>query len=72
MLKSYTVDLFVSLCIGYILRRSDPRLPLLHTHKEGYQLFSRSVDAVGESCTLDHVGESCTLGVGERGVFVQV
>ena len=62
MLKSYLIDLLLSFCIGYILRRSDPCLPLLHTHTEDYQLFSCGVCAVGESCTLD---------VGERDVFVQ-
>ena len=63
IVKSYSVDLLVSYCIGNIVRRSDPRLPLLHTHTEGHQLFS---------CSVDAVGDSCDLGVGEHGVFVQV
>ena len=52
MLKSYLIDLLLSFCIGYILRRSDPCLPLLHTHKEDYQLFSCGVGAVGDKLAV--------------------
>ena len=52
----------IEICIGYMLRRSDPCYPLLHTHTEDCPLFS---------CDEGVVRESCTLGIGERGVFVQ-